>query len=468
VLLLAREIKFFFHPRTVAIIGASDKEYSWGNWIASHLISYRGQGNVYLVNPRHPTVLGEVAYNQVEDLPEDIDLAVVVVPAPQVVETLEQCVAKNAKVATIISAGFGETVEGKAYREDLKRLVREYGIRLQGPNCAGFYNMSTPINASPLDDKFLDESPVAFVTQSGYVGNSLSIWGGPRNLPMGKYISCGNEADLTITDYIEYFGGDPTVEVIMLYIEGIHHGERFKQVVRDVAPKKPVVLWKASDTVAVQRAALSHTAHLTGSQGVFRGLMKQLGVFQLRRLKYGLQVCFSLLRQPPLQGTKLAVMMVGAGWGVSLVDGLTNAGFEVPEFSEELKGKLKELLPSYRVSVKNPVDYGAADTMDFSILKQITQHVFESGEVDGFIIANIGDLSPFDDRAAILEPQIAKTLFRVQRKYQKPIYLFTPLTELDSESVALIKKRMNMYHTIDELLEVLNAQLFHYSKWKTQ
>ncbi|MHA1266802.1 MAG: CoA-binding protein [Candidatus Helarchaeota archaeon] len=460
---MTNAIRFFFQPKNVAVIGASDKEYSWGNWIASNLIKYRTKGKVFLVNSRHETVLGEKVYKNLKELPEDIDLAVVVVPAPQVPEILKMSAERNAKVATIISAGFAETVKGQQYHAALKRIVREYDIRLQGPNCAGFYNMATPINASPLAEHLLAESPVAFITQSGYVGNSLSIWGGSRNLPIGKYISVGNEADLTISDYLEFFLQDSSVEVIMLYIEGIRDGARFKEVLQNRSTKKPILVWKASDTSAVKRAALSHTAHLTGTQGIFQGLMKQFGVIQLRRLKYGLTASYSFLRHPPLQGIRFAIMMVGAGWGIILTDSLTNAGFEVPEFSDHLKQTLKVLLPSYRVSVKNPVDYGAADTMDFGLLKRITQTVFESGEVDGFIIANIGDLSPFDERAAFLEPQIAKTLFRIQRKYQKPIYLFSPLTETDSKSVSLIKKKMNMYHTMDSLLETLQAQRTYFN-----
>ncbi|MFX1297268.1 MAG: acetate--CoA ligase family protein [Promethearchaeota archaeon] len=458
-------IKYFFHPKSIAIIGASDKEFSWGNFIAANLIEYKTQGNVYLINPKHKTVLGERTYKKVADVPENIDLAAVIVPAAQVVSTLEECAAKNTKVATIISAGFSETSKGIKLAAGLKYIVNEYGIRLQGPNCAGFYNASVPINASPMASHFLNDSPVAFITQSGYVGNSLTIWGSARYLDMGKYISVGNEVDLTITDYIEYFLHDPTVQIIMLYIEGIKDGDRFIQVVKEASRKKSIIVWKASGTSAVKRAALSHTAHITGSQGIFQGLMKQLGIIQIRRLEYGLLVCYSLLRYPPLEGNRLAIMMIGAGWGIILTDSLSTAGFRVPEFSEELKTNLRKLLPNYRVSVKNPVDYGAADTMDYSLLRKIIQFVFESGEVDGFIMANIGDFAPYDERAAFLETQIATTFQRLQKKYKKPIYLFTILSEMDSKSITTIKKRMNMFHSMDELLEVLSAQLFHY-RWK--
>lgn len=460
-------INYFFHPKSIAIIGASDKTYSWGNWIGGNLIKYKERGNIHIVNPKHTTVLGEPTYKTIAEIPEDIDLGVVIVPAKQVVETLEQCALKNAKVALIISAGFDETTEGQEMALGLKRVVKEYGIRLQGPNCAGFYNNSVPINASPYPPEYLKESPVALITQSGYVGNSLSIWGAARHLHIGKYISVGNEADLTVTDYVEYFSKDPTTQVIMLYIEGIKDGPRFKQVIEQVAPQKPIVVWKASETGAVKRAALSHTGHLTGSQEVFKGLMKQLGVIQLRRVEYGLLVCYAFLRYPLLRGNRLAVMMVGAGWGIILVDSLTNAGFEVPEFSDDLKQQLRKYLPSYRVSVKNPVDYGAADTMDFSILTKITKAVFESGEVDGFVIANVGDMAPFEENAAVLESQIAISLLRIQRKSDKPIYLFTPLTELESNSIPIIKKKQNIYHTMDALIETLQAQFSHY-RWKNR
>jgi len=464
---MSDSIDYFFHPRSIAIIGASDREYSWGHWIGVNLLAYKTYGNVYIVNPKHEFVLGEKAYKSISDIPEDIDLALVIVPAAQVISTLEKCADKNVKVATIISAGFSETIEGKKFAEGLKRIVKEYQIRLQGPNCAGFYNTAVPINASPLAPQFLKESPVAFITQSGFVGNSLSIWGPPRNLTIGKYISVGNEADLTVTDYVEYFSKDPTVQVMLLYIEGVKDGERFKSVLKKVTPEKPILIWKTSETAAVKRAALSHTAHLVGSQQIFQSLIKQLGAIQIRRLEYGLLACHSFLRHPPLQGPRFAIMMVGAGWGIILTDALSTAGFEVPEFSTELQAELKTILPNYRVSVKNPVDFGAADTMDFSLMVKIIRKVFESDEIDGFIIANVGEFSPFDERATILETQIAKTLQRLEKKYQKPIYLFTLMSEINSKSVPLIKKRMNMYHTTDELIEVIKAQYFYY-RWKSK
>ncbi|NVM28025.1 MAG: CoA-binding protein [Candidatus Helarchaeota archaeon] len=458
-------IHYFFHPKSVAIIGASDKYYSWGNMIAVNLLGSKSQENVYLINPKHDRVLGEKAYGKIAEVPEDIDLAIVIVPAPKVVPTLEECAAKNVKVATIISAGFSETSEGKQLGDDLKRFVEEYQIRLQGPNCAGYYNASVPINASPLPPRFLIESPVAFITQSGFVGNTLSVWGPTRNLTLGKYISVGNEADLTVTDYVEYFGQDPTVQVMLLYIEGIKDGTRFSNVMREVTPKKQVVVWKTSETSAVKRAALSHTAHLVGSQQVFQGLRKQLGIIQVQRLEYGLIASHAFLRHPPLRGNRFAITMVGAGWAIILTDALSTAGFSVPEFSQDLQDEIRRVLPNYRASVKNPVDFGAADTMDFSLMMRIIRKIFESGEIDGFIVANIGEFSSFEDEGGIIEVQIAKSLNRIQKKYQKPIYIFTLMTEADSKSIPLIKKKMNMYHSIDELLEVLKAQLFYY-RWK--
>lgn len=457
------QIDYFFHPKSIAIFGASDRKYSWGNWIGTNLLNYKTQGNVYLINPKHEYVLNEKTFPKIADVPEDVDLALVIVPAKEVIPTLEECAGKNVKVATIISAGFSETVEGRALGEELKRIVEEYQIRLQGPNCAGFYNTSIPINASPLPPHFLSESPIAFITQSGFVGNTLSIWGATRNLPIGKYISVGNEADLTISDYLEYFTQDPTVQVILLYVEGIKDGERFLKVAQETLTKKPIILWKTGETPEVKRAALSHTAHLVGSEQIFNGLMKQLGIIRIRRLEYGLLTCHSLLRHPPLQGNRFAITMQGAGWAIVLTDALSNAGFAVPELSAALQAELKKILPSYRVSVKNPIDFGAADTMDFSLMMKIIKVIFESDEIDGFIVANVGEFSPFDEDATILETQLASSIKRLENKYQKPIYLFTLISEADSKSVPLIKKKMNMYHTMDELIEVLKAQLFYYS-----
>ncbi|MHA1144969.1 MAG: acetate--CoA ligase family protein [Candidatus Helarchaeota archaeon] len=462
---MENNIKYFFKPKSIAIFGASDKNFTWGNWVGTNLLSYKSQGNVYIINPNHDHVLGEKTFKKVADLPEDVDLAMIIVPAPKVIPTLEECAAKNAKAATIISAGFSETIEGKKLREELKHVVKETGIRLQGPNCAGFYNLATNINACPLPPRFLKESPIAFVTQSGFIGNTLTIWGRRRNLTFGKYISVGNEADLTVTDYLEYFSEDPTTQVIMLYLEGLHQGRRFFNVAKKVAKEKPIVVWKTSETSAVRRAALSHTAHLVGSKQVFDGLIKQAGMLRVRRLEHGVTLSHAFLRHPPLQGKRLAIMMFGAGWGILLTDALSNAGFEVPRFSFELEARLKDVLSCYRASVKNPIDFGAADTMDFSLMIKITKILFESGEVDGFIIANIGEYSPFDELGEIFEMQVARSLNRIEKKLQKPVFLFSLLTVADSQSITKIKKKMNVYHSMDELIETLNGLWTHF-QWR--
>ncbi|MBD3230881.1 MAG: hypothetical protein GF329_22070 [Candidatus Lokiarchaeota archaeon] len=462
---MIKQMKYFFSPKNIAIIGASDRFYSWGNWIGANLNKYKHKnGNIFLVNPKHEEVLGKKTYENVLSISEDIDLAVVIVPASQVIETLEQCAEKNTKVATVISAGFSETEKGKNLGFELKTISKEYGIRIQGPNCAGFYNTAIPINASPLPSEYLrNKSPVAFITQSGFVGNTLSIWGANRNLSIGKYISVGNEADLTISDYIDYFSDDTTVEALLLYIEGIKYASRFQKVVKNISTEKPIIVWKTSETKAVRRAALSHTAHLIGSEKIFSGLIKQLGLIRISRLEYGLPVCHSLLRHPPLKGRRFAIMMIGAGWGIILTDTLSTAGFEVPELSDQLKSKLKEILPSYRVSVKNPIDFGAADTMEFRLMKKIIEIVFNSGEIDAFIIANIGEFAPFNEEARFLEIQQAKSLKRLEKHLKKPIYLFTLLNESDSDSVSKIKRKINMYHSMDELLEVIKASYKFYN-----
>jgi len=225
------------------------------------------------------------------------------------------------------------------------------------------------------------------------------------------------------------------------------------------------VIWKTSETSAVRRAALSHTAHLVGSKQVFDGLIKQAGIIRVSRLEHGVTLSHAFLRHPPLQGKRLAIMMFGAGWGILLTDALSNAGFEVPRFSFELEARLKDVLSCYRASVKNPIDFGAADTMDFSLMIKITKILFESGEVDGFIIANIGEYSPFDELGEIFEMQVARSLNRIEKKLQKPVFLFSLLTVADSQSITKIKKKMNVYHSMDELIETLNGLWTHF-QWR--
>ncbi|MHA1380787.1 MAG: CoA-binding protein [Candidatus Helarchaeota archaeon] len=370
----------FFKPNSIAVIGASKNPMSWGNWVSRNVLEYKKRGNVYLINPKSDRILGVATYSSVSEVPEQIDFVTIILPATKVPVALEECITNGVKVATIITGGYAETEVGKPLQAELGKLAKK-GIRLQGPNCNGFYNVATGINVSSMPNRFLIDSPVAFITQSGYIGQALSYWGGPRNLTFGKYISVGNEVDLTITDYIEYFSEDPTVKVIVLYIEGLKDGKKFLYVTKNAIQKKPIIVWKTGETQAVARAANSHTGKLVGSKSIFDAVSKQIGLIQITDIEHILPLSHALYKHPPLRGKRIGIMTFGAGFAVVLTNALAENHFEVLEFSDEVKAKLRKVIKEYRASIKNPIDIGASGSYDpATLLKPLNYPSLKGGD----------------------------------------------------------------------------------------
>jgi len=430
---------------------------SWGNWVSQNLLAYRKNGKVYLVNPKDETVLGVKTFPNISAIPDQLDFIVIIVPAPKVISVLEEAIENNVKVATIITAGYAEAEEGQTLQKELENIVKKRKIRIQGPNCNGFFHVKNSINVSSQPNKFLKDSPVTFITQSGYIGQALSYWGGPRNLTFGKYVSVGNEIDLTITDYVEYFGDDPTTKVIVLYIEGVRDGARFRKVLQKVANKKPVIVWKTGDSEAVARAARSHTAKIVGSHQIFQCISRQLKLIEIRDVEHILPLSHAFFTHPPLLGKRIGIITFGAGFGVVLTDTLTRAGFEVPEFSEQTQRRLRKIIPAYRASIKNPIDIGASGSYEPDTILRPVKLLFSNDEVDAIIVANLGEGEMVIPEAEQIEGYIAKKLQQLEQKLNRPIFLFTILTEFDSKTVKQILQRGPVYHSAGELTTVIKG-----------
>ncbi|MFX1450040.1 MAG: CoA-binding protein [Promethearchaeota archaeon] len=449
-------LDYFFQPKSIAIIGASKNPMAWGNWVSQSALGYKENGNVYLINPKTEKILGEKTFPNLSSIDDQIDFAAIILPIQKVKNALEDCLDNGVKAATIITAGYAETEEGIPLQNELEKISKK-GIRLQGPNCNGYYNVAMGINVSAIPNKFLRDSPVAFITQSGYIGHALSLWGGSRNLSFGKYISVGNEADLTITDYLEYFSNDPTVKVIVLYIEGLKDGRRFFKIVKNAIEKRPIIVWKTGETKAVARAARSHTGKIVGSKTVFDGFAKQMGFIKITEPELILPLSHALFKHPPLLGKRIGIMTIGAGFAVILSNAISESGFTIPEFSDEVKSKLRKVIKEYRASIKNPIDIGAAGDYDLNTIVKPMKIVFSENAVDAIVIANIGENELVIEEAGIMEDYVAKKIQEVEQNYERPILLYTMISEFESKSVQKISKRGPIYHSVSEVVTVLKG-----------
>ena len=268
-----------FKPESIAFIGASNSPAKWGFRVFDRPLRTGYRGRVYPVNPREDRIRMLPAFRSVLDIPGHVDLAVITVPAPQVPDVMRECVRKGVKGAVLITAGFAEIGrEGKVLEDEVVRIAREGGIRFVGPNGMGIWSAAGMLNMcfeqSPLS------GPIAFVSQSGTFGGSLSEIAGTKGYGLSKFISIGNQADLTAADYLEYLADDDDTRVVVFYMEGFKDGSRFFDLAKEVVKKKPIVIFKAGRTAPGTRATQSHTASLAGSDEIFDALCRQVGLIR--------------------------------------------------------------------------------------------------------------------------------------------------------------------------------------------
>jgi acetyl coenzyme A synthetase (ADP forming)-like protein len=352
-------------PRTVAVIGASRRRGTIAGEIFHNLLASGFTGTVYPVNPTAPAVQGVRAYASIEDVPEAVDLAIVAVPAAQVVPAARACVARGVRALVVISAGFAETgPAGAARQAELVELVRAHGVRMVGPNCLGLLNTAADVR---LDATFAPTFPppggVAFSSQSGALG--LAILDLARDLGIGvsQFVSVGNKADVSGNDLLEHWEHDDDTRVILLYLESLGNPRRFLQIARRVARKKPIVAVKSGRSEAGARAASSHTGALAGADAAIDALMRQAGVIRVDSAEQLFDAAMLLAHQPVPRGKRVAILTNAGGPGIMAADACEGRGLELPALAPGTMDALRARLPP-EASVRNPVDMIATASAD--------------------------------------------------------------------------------------------------------
>jgi acyl-CoA synthetase (NDP forming) len=380
--IVKQQLGTIFKPKSIAIIGASDRPGKWGYVMVERPLKTGFVGTIYPVNPNQRHVLGLKACRSVLDIPGDVDLAVIVAPAATTPGLMKECVAKGVKGAVVISAGFAEAgKEGKALQEELSRTAREGGIRFVGPNCMGIWSAEGRLNLS------FDQAPkpgaIAFVSQSGTFGGYLSEIASAKGYGLSKFISIGNQADITASEYLEYLASDNDTKVIVFYMEGFKDGRRFFQLSREVIKEKPIIIYKGGSTTAGSRATLSHTASLAGSEDVFKSMCRQVGIIQAREAIHSFEMAEALVGQPLPKGKRVAIMGSG-GQGVVVTDACVSLGLEVPEFDGETSSSLQSMLPPHAPPARNPIDFaGSYRTTLNEVL--VVERILNLNYIDGLI-----------------------------------------------------------------------------------
>ena len=358
-----KDLEYIFNPKSVAIIGVSNKSAlkrlgGGGGLYLQYLLNAGYRGNIYPVNPKGGEISNLKIYPNVTEIPEAVDYVICCIPAKEVIPLIEECIANHVKVVHIYSSGFSEygTEKGKTLEKKIASLARQSGMRIIGPNCIGVYCPKTGLSFNT--DGPADSGTVGLASQSGGLSNIMVREATIRGVRFSKAISYGNACDVNESDLIEYLADDPDTEVITVYIEGVKDGKRFCDVLREATKKKPVIMLKGGVGEAGARATVSHTASLAGADQAWDALFRQFGIVRVYSLEELIDMAIIFTRPPKLSGRNVGLLCTGGGPSVVATDTCSRAGLNVPRFPVEMS----EALASYSVRegvglcVGNPVD----------------------------------------------------------------------------------------------------------------
>jgi acetyltransferase len=447
----------FFTPNSVAVIGASTNPQKLGYAVLENLVAggFSKRGSVYPINPKADSILDLQAYSNVLEVPNPIDLAVVVIPYPYVPDALRTCGEKGIPAVIVISAGFREAGRDGLEREiELIDIAKEFDIRLIGPNCLGVIDTFTPLNAS-FSAGTPPSGPMAFMSQSGALGTAVLDISLAGRLGLSKFVSLGNKADVDEIDLLKAWGDDPNTKVIMIYSEGMSNGQEFIRTAREVTRKKPVVAIKSGVTQSGSRAVSSHTGSLAGTEQAYHAAFRQAGVLRAESMQSLFDIALALGYQPLLQGDRIAIITNAGGPGILATDALERSGLSLAQLENETITVLSQYLPD-AASAANPVDVlGDARADRYQIALET---VAADPNVDGLLVVltpqamteivptadAIGQLSESIDKPVIAsfmgEAKVDSGVDRLQN-YQIPNYPFP-------ERAAMAFKAMSDYRRV--------------------
>jgi len=451
----AASMKRLFEPKVVAVLGASRERPKIGAELFNNLVSTGFQGKVIPINPSATEVLGVPAYPRLADVPDPVDLAVIVIPAAGVEAAMDECIAKGVKAIILITAGFSEVgPEGRKREAALVEKIRAAGIRMVGPNCMGIINTDPKVRLNAqFGPVYPPEGRVALSSQSGALGLALLDYASKLNLGISTFVSVGNKADVSGNDLIQYWSEDPRTDVILLYLESFGNPVRFSRIARRVARKKPIVAVKAGRSGAGSRAASSHTGALAESDQVVDALFRQAGVIRTGTLEELFDVATLLAHQPVPKGSRVGILTNAGGPGILAADACEAQGLELPALSPSAVARLRAFLPA-SASVANPVDMIASATADH--YRQALKILLEEEKLDSILVIFI---PPIATRAE----EVATAIVEGARGARKPVLA----TFMSAKGTPPVLQPIPCY-PFPESAAIALARATAYGQWRRQ
>jgi acyl-CoA synthetase (NDP forming) len=456
----------FVNPCSVAVIGASETPGSWGSFIMTGLTSVDYHGRIFPVNPHAHRIFNLPAYKDVRDIAEPVDLAVLAVPAASLESAIVACGQKEVKGLTVITAGFAETsTEGKKRQADLIRLAASYGMRVLGPNVSGTFNLTAGFNASSIPGHNLLVKPVAAVCQGGYAFYDMLSVAAEKNYGVGWFIHTGNESDVSVSDFLDYFGRQDDVKSIIMYIEAIRDGKNFIETAGRIKGNKPILVYKAGRTQGAARAAFSHTGAMAGDHAIYSGIFRQLGILMCPTMELLLPASHALIERPAMKGRRVGIITIGGSWGVSLSDALEENGLKVPEFGPGLQKSLRALGLPGRASVRNPADFGASGLfLSQETPISLAREILASGDVDALVLHGIGRPGMHDAQTPPelkflleIEKNQVKGVCELEKEFNLPVLIGSHYNPWQSQAVHdLNREGIRVYNRLTETAQLLS------------
>ncbi len=375
------KLEVFFNPNSVAIIGASETP-GFGMWTTQYLLQ-DSNFKTYPVHIKRETVFGHEAYKNIREIPNEIELAIILVPTPQVFSAVEDSIEKGVRGIIIESAGFAETgrEDFRAIQQKITALAKKSGVRIIGPNCLGVSNIHNKFTSAETDFTNVREGKISIIAQSGVLGNIILDWAYYEGIGFSKVITLGNKLDVDEIDCLEYLLEDSSTEVICLYLEEVRTGPRFLQVAKKVAKIKPVIVVKNGRTASGARAALSHTASVAGNDLIYDSVFQQAGIMRANDFHEMFDLAKGFSMQPFPKGGRMAIITASGSLGILACDEIEKQGLTIARLSEASIQKMRKNAPDW-VSLKNPVDIGPAQ---FVMMNDCIEALLEDENVDALL-----------------------------------------------------------------------------------
>ena len=354
----------FFQPKGVVVIGASTSPEKLGYGVARNLIQSGYQGAIHFVSQKSGTLFDRPLYTNLNDVPDPVDLAILIVPTQVTPQTIEDCAKRGIKAAIIVSSGFREIgMEGAALEQRCVDVARKHGVRLLGPNCIGTLDTHLPLDTTFLQPPMPAQGGIGFISHSGAFAAAIIDWARGQGFGFSQIVSLGNQADVNETDVLPEVAQDKHTRVIALYMESVSDGQKFVQAASEVTKHKPVIALKVGRFEAGQKAAASHTGALAGSEAAFDAAFEKAGILRANTAEQMFDWARALENCPLPRGKNMAILTNAGGPGVIAADSLETNGLLLSQFTESTLEALSSYLPS-SASVHNPVDMLASASPD--------------------------------------------------------------------------------------------------------